>query len=129
MPISISALICDDIRQEINGKMILIGAITDSIVVASFPVELYFDCVIRFRGLPKDAEYMELTIQHVGFEKEINRFEFPSVNDGCSTMVIFGFPLKAKRSGKFSLLISVEGGRRHRVESLHIVEDAESASD
>tara|TARA_R110002072_G_scaffold112741_1_gene241876 strand:+ start:239 stop:631 length:393 start_codon:yes stop_codon:yes gene_type:complete len=126
MPINISALICDDIRQESNGKMFLIGAFVENMGVPSFPAENRFDCVIRFSGLPANAEFMELTIQHVGYASETTRFDFPNITDGCSTIVIFGFPFKAKRKGRFSLLVSVDGGRRRRVESLNIEDESSS---
>lgn len=35
-----NVLVCDDIRREINGKLILIGIYSDSIVVGAFPAAL-----------------------------------------------------------------------------------------
>lgn len=125
MPTNISALICDDIRQESNGKMFLIGTIVEKMIVHSFPFENVFDCLIRFRGLKSDAKFVDVTLQHVGFKSETTRFEFPSVVDGYSTMVIFQFPFKAKNEGQFKLLVSVDDGPRRCIEALKVVIQSE----
>lgn len=127
MPVSISALICDDIRLEMNGKMFMIGAYIESMSVPSFPSESVFDCIVRFSGLPSDAKYMDLTIKHIGYAAETTRFDFPYVTDGCANIVIMQFPFKAKRSGNFSLHASVDGGRRRRIETLSISADSSEA--
>ncbi len=35
-----NVLVCDDIRREVNGKLILIGIYSDSIIVGAFPAAL-----------------------------------------------------------------------------------------
>jgi hypothetical protein len=37
MPRQVSAILCEDVRQEINGKLILIGAFTGRMAVPQFP--------------------------------------------------------------------------------------------
>lgn len=36
----VNALVCEDVRREVNGKEILIGVYGNAIVVPSFPVDL-----------------------------------------------------------------------------------------
>lgn len=122
MSVNVSAIICDDIRQEITGKLFLIGAYVHNMGVPSFPAESTFDCLIRFSGLSDDAEKMTLTIRHVGYKPEESTYNFPHVRDGCTTVAIFGFPIKAKSAGAFFLEVAVDGGRRRKIERLFIEE-------
>lgn len=49
-PRTVSLIVCDDVRQEINGKLILIGVYTGDIVVSALPVtltQLHFFIEIR----------------------------------------------------------------------------------
>lgn len=41
-----SSLICDDVRQEVNGKFILIG-LFDSLAVSCYPVKLPKFCIVN----------------------------------------------------------------------------------
>jgi hypothetical protein len=43
-----TALVCDDVRREDNGKDIIIGVYSDTIVVASFPAPLQLAFWLQF---------------------------------------------------------------------------------
>lgn len=129
MPVNVSAIICDDIRQEMSGKLFLIGAYVQNVGVPSFPAEGNFDCLIRFSGLSEDAKKVILTIRHVGYQAEDSVYNFPPIRDGCTTVAIFGLPIKAKSSGTVHLEVSIDGGRRRKIERLLIEDGSENASD
>ena len=120
MPVKISAVVCDDIRQESTGKLFLIGTYIQNMTVPELPMDSRFDCLIRFQGLPDHAEVMELTIRHVGRKPEVSSYKFPPIIEGATTVVIFGMPIIATRAGRVSLEVAVDGGRRRKIESIDI---------
>lgn len=50
-----SVLLCDDIRQEINGKEILIGVYTTAIIFGGFPASMP-RLMVRVSILPKSSD-------------------------------------------------------------------------
>lgn len=59
-----SAFICDDVRQEANGKLIFIGAYSQDILLQSFPAALNLHTVLcaRFEHLDPFNLEVEATI-------------------------------------------------------------------
>lgn len=49
----LTAVMCDDIRQETNGKLILIGVYTNDVLVLQYPVnlELAFWLMLKFENV------------------------------------------------------------------------------
>ncbi|MEI4473592.1 DUF6941 family protein [Frigidibacter sp. MR17.24] len=47
-----AAILCDDIRQEVNGKQILIGAYTGNIIFSGFPAAGQFFVFAKTESLP-----------------------------------------------------------------------------
>ena len=64
-----SVLVCDDIRQEKNGKMILIGVYTGSIVVPTIPAALGLSIWMQARSL-EDANTLAVKIEAVSTDPE-----------------------------------------------------------
>jgi hypothetical protein len=42
------AFICDEVRREDNGKLLIIGVYTNDIIVMNFPVNLLLAVVVGF---------------------------------------------------------------------------------
>lgn len=81
----VNALVCEDVRREINGKEILIGVYGSAIVVPSFPLDLNVMCWFQVRAPKGDHElklrltnsseavFMEASMNaHVGEPHEIS---------------------------------------------------------
>ncbi len=61
-PIIASALVCDDIRKEENGKAILIGVYSNNIILSTFPVTIPLS--LWLQGKAKDGDYrLELRVE------------------------------------------------------------------
>jgi len=57
-----SALVCDDIRKEENGKAILIGVYGNNIILSKFPVTMHLS--LWLQGKAKDGDYrLELGVE------------------------------------------------------------------
>ena len=61
MSISGSVIICDDIRQETTGKVILVGVYAENLVVPSLPVSLSLSFWIRLKRV--EPGLSELTVR------------------------------------------------------------------
>lgn len=44
-----TALLCDQVRQEVNGKLIAIGIYSSSVVLGTFPAVAHFTVLARIR--------------------------------------------------------------------------------
>lgn len=55
-----SAFICDDVRQEGNGKFIFIGAYSQDILISSFPTALNLYIVISARFENANGQEIEI---------------------------------------------------------------------
>lgn len=63
-----TALVCDDIRREDNGKQILIGVYNDKILVPQFPAPLALSFWIQ--GMPSGAGTAQLSLRLTAGESE-----------------------------------------------------------
>jgi hypothetical protein len=121
----LSATICDDIRREDSGKFILIGAYIGNLGVLEFPVDERFCCLLKVDGLTKDAKKLALVMRHVGYPADTRDYDISDNNSGSLIMSIAGIPLKAKQPGNFYVEVSIDGGRRRKIERLAIVDAPE----
>ncbi|GGO26807.1 hypothetical protein GCM10010991_07810 [Gemmobacter aquaticus] len=62
MTIDFDALFCEDIRQEANGKFILVGVFAGSLLLASLPATIRLGALVRIWNLPAGAHQMSLRI-------------------------------------------------------------------
>jgi hypothetical protein len=60
------AFICDEVRREDNGKLIIIGVYTYDIIVLNFPVDLVLTIVVSLKvDEPVETDF-ELRLSHDG---------------------------------------------------------------
>jgi hypothetical protein len=60
------AFICDEVRREDNGKLLIIGVYAYDIIVRNFPVDLALTVVVSFNvDAPIETDF-ELKISHDG---------------------------------------------------------------
>lgn len=63
-PKVLNVLLCDDIRQEANGKYIVIGIYSGDVLVPEFPTQLVFATYIEF--VPERAGEQQFHFRLVG---------------------------------------------------------------
>lgn len=68
-----TALLCDQIRQEANGKLIAIGIYTSSIVFGSFPIVAQFQILALAKS--SDAGSQKISVRVMVLGQENQRFE------------------------------------------------------
>jgi hypothetical protein len=88
-------IVCDDIRQESNGKQFLIGVYNDAILVPKFPAPLSLSFCIRFLAL--DTGVVPVQIRLLGGGEEVEFFkaetEFNLQKIELSSFAIVGIQL------------------------------------
>ncbi len=60
---SIGGIFCDDVRQEVTGKLTLVGCYTDSMVVAKFPATIPRLCVLVRIITPATKPFKEVKVR------------------------------------------------------------------
>lgn len=104
----IDTLFCDEIRQEMSGKLFVIGLYVDDIRVVDPPMTIPLTAWLRFLGLPKGEHKNTLRIK-------LNDQEIFSANgvvssDGITTPNAFAFNVPVKVEGPGMLSIEVQFG-------------------
>jgi hypothetical protein len=121
MPAEFSALICDDVRLEASGKLIIIGAYAENLGAFDFPVNGVFCCLFKADGLRDDAKELSLVMRHIGYPKSEKTYDISNRDGSRIVMLINGVPIKAKRPGEFCVEVSIDGGRYRKIERLPII--------
>ena len=117
-----SSLLCDDVRQERNGKFILIG-IFEGLIVSEFPTVFHRICVVN-RWCCGDGEFSQLTriVSSDGKSKLAEgrpvRLKFPDVNQ-VATAVEFFVNTRIEAPGTYWVEILLDGQLKLRY-PLHV---------
>lgn len=120
----ISAIICDDVRREINGKDILIGVFGSGMKIGAIPslVSLSF-----WLELYATAGSHELTLRMIDpngatvFQTPTNKVE--TKIDGFNHSAIVGAPIQISLTGDFKLQINTQSGEWQTIRTLNIISD------
>lgn len=98
----VDAIICDQIRQEANGKLIAIGIYTDVMEVPEVPTQGVFTIWLRFIGL-KAGSYQNTLIAKMN-DVAITEADATLVSNGKPTInaFAFGFPVQITETGILS---------------------------
>ncbi|MCR4303837.1 MAG: hypothetical protein NUV63_06370 [Gallionella sp.] len=76
----LTAIFCDDIRQEIGGKLSFMGCYQGELIVPMAPVALPKLCLYATIWTPKDRPFKSLMLRVVqDDDKELARLEIPEV--------------------------------------------------
>lgn len=68
-----TALLCDHIRQEVNGKLIAIGIYTSNVVFGAFPVVAQFQILALAKSSEGGSQRISVRVMLLGQENQ--RFE------------------------------------------------------
>ena len=113
--LTVEAVFCDDIRQELDGKLILIGVYGPEITVSKIPSTPHLSLWARVKGLSAGDHKFTLKIQAPSASKPI---EMPGVIDATESETIAAlsfvrFPVKIEHAGDISVTLTVDGQEYH----------------
>lgn len=119
------AIFCDDIRQEVTNKHILIGVYASDMRVSQMPAVVPLSLWIRVRNLPNGRHAFSINL---GFEKskakitEISGEIEMIVPGDPANIIVAGIPVKITESDCLIAQISVDGGPMKKMGALQIRE-------
>lgn len=109
------SIICDDVRREDNGKLIILGMYVGIIVVQSFPVILPTFTVLTFFEDDRPGEWnWKASIQFQSLERNQTLGEvrgFAKINPGQGVMPIKFGGLRFDEKGLYNAVVEIEGQR------------------
>lgn len=75
-PVSVShTIVCDDIRQEMTGKLIYIGVYIDDIQARTFPAAMHFAFAINGKSHRVDSMDFKFRIEFIPEDEALERYE------------------------------------------------------
>lgn len=89
MPFKVtSALLCDDVRTENNGKLILIGVYLGAVGVKSFPLNFRPVVYLEFEpGFKNDTKVLEFNLAPAGAKAESTKMDI-QIDDEDRVLVV-----------------------------------------
>lgn len=96
MPAKYTALLCDDIRMEDNGKYLAIGIYSNGLQSQSRYVQSNFTLFLVVTNVAKGDHTLHLTLETNNNRSEETSYPFEVLSDThCSTLHFHGIPLDA----------------------------------
>jgi hypothetical protein len=119
----ITAIICDDIRRETNGKDILIGVYSGEMILNQIPALMPIGLYIVFSAVelgPVDAK-IELRSSKMIGTLEIH-IEVKQIHDERSPIAFAfaGIPLQIESEGTISLLFQQDDGEWEMIRNINV---------
>ena len=117
-------LLCDDVRPEINGKLILIGLYVPDIVVQQLPILLPTLNFVQFLKIDETGQYsFRAKIQHLETGRELGQ-AIGTLNVVRPGLVInamrFG-NLLLDRAGTFSFIVAFDSPPEEIIHSFEVI--------
>lgn len=75
---SIGGVFCDDVRQEVTGKLTLVGCYTDSMVVPRFPATIPRLCVLARIITPATEPFNEVKVRILQDDETLVDVDIPA---------------------------------------------------
>jgi len=117
-------LLCDDVRAEVNGKLILIGLYVPDIVVQQLPILLPSLNFVQFLKIDEPGQFsFQAKVQHLESGREIGQ-AMGTLNVVRPGLVInamrFG-NLLLDRTGTFSFIVAFDGQSDEIIHSFDVI--------
>lgn len=118
-----TALLCDDIRQEVSGKYILIGFYSGDVLVKRMPIEIPMAFLIMLSHPATPATYsLEVRLDLPGLKRsEIMRTEISNETQALSALELRVPNIQFKEPGRFRLLFREQGQRWKTIIAKNVV--------
>lgn len=120
--LKISALFCDDVRQEANGKHILVGVYPGDLISSgpglSFPMSIW----ARLQGVQKGKHHFRLHIKTDDKSTDLSiEGEIDSISDEVPAIfAATGFPVIVNEPSVLRALISLDNEHYTEIASLKV---------
>ena len=118
LPDNVFSLVCDEIRREDNGKLIMIGVYVGEILVPTFPANLRLTIWAQWKSPAKNAESFELDLKVEVEDGEPLRakgvINGPTEAGDDVLLHVSGVPVKATKPTTMKLSVKVEGSDEWR---------------
>lgn len=115
-----NVVICDDIRREDNGKNMLIGVYSGSIIVSGFPANLSLAAWIRFELAGVTPAKVDCRL--LGNDDAVlGNIDQMTIQPGPSSLALCGITAQLKESGSLTLQFRQEGGEWETAEAAQVV--------
>jgi len=117
------AILCDDVRREDNGKLIIIGAYASDIRVSSYPAVLRLSAVLALRSAEGGDDLLKIRGLLAGktiFEStDAVAISLPKGVTALST--VSGMPLTIEKDSTLDLQVRVGEGRYRSIRKIDIL--------
>jgi hypothetical protein len=108
--ISADVLFCDDIRQETNGKFILIGVYTGDLIPGLVPATIPMAMLLRIHGLNSGKHQFRMTLELDGTIVLEQNGGTEQAGDNVPIALIFSnFPIQLNGPGKLLARVTIDG--------------------
>lgn len=122
---SARVIFCDDIRQESNGKFILIGIYQGTLLTQSMPLMVPMSTYIDVRDLTPGSH---VCVINATYESDNETVELASLTSTIevvdasfpSFLVGRGMTLQAETPGKLHIMLSIDGSQPKIVDTLRV---------
>lgn len=109
------SIICDDVRREDNGKLLILGMYLGTIVVPGLPTALPTFTLLTFFEDERPGEWnWKATLQFQSLERNRTLAEirgFAKFNPGQGVLPLKFVGLRFDDSGLYHVVVEIDGGR------------------
>ncbi|MDL2410455.1 hypothetical protein PY650_33725 [Rhizobium calliandrae] len=111
MVVVADAIFCDDIRQEVTGKFILIGVYPGDLVPGRIPSSVPMGAMVRVHGLQKGVHEVEMVLTSPNGQRVIEeKSTFDLIESHTPMVLIFaGFVMPIDGPGEITLSMKIAG--------------------
>lgn len=109
MPHDVTTVFCDDIRQEISGKHILVGVYGSDLVPSNLPADITLSFWVRIRGLSEGKHRFKIrvdaptgSVTNADVEAIMSDVDVPMV------MALGGFPVRISEYGDIAVWLQID---------------------
>lgn len=121
---SYSLLICDDIRQETSGKLILIGYYPTDIVVEQFPAQLTLSLMLRIEDPPKGEHTFDMAMNPPEGAPSGVRGSFVGIPPQPGVLIGVGVPAVLLKAGDLVVTLTLDDQPPIEVGRIHVAQGA-----
>lgn len=116
----VSALICDDVRREANGKFILIGAYSGDVRVNKFPAALALQLVLQTDASSAGEAPFEIRVRDGEQQLAAGGGELKSIAPGPALVPLPAFPFFISQETTLHFEVKLENREWEMVRALNI---------
>lgn len=126
--ITYSVIFCDDIRQEVSGKHLIVGAYSGNLIPSGIPGTFPLSVLIKIQGLEGRHRFVLRLLAPDGSESARIEDDLDVPNSlGGFPIVFVGAPMTITKSGEIVLEMSMDSEPPQKIGTL-TVQTTEEAS-